>query len=360
MAQTQTRKARVAVIGTGWWSTYTHIPGLLANPNAELVALADVNPQKLEAAARHYGIERMYTSVRRMLARERLDGGVVATYHSTHYTVARACLEAGLHVMVEKPMTLTARHAHALLEVAERHGKEIIVGYPYHYTELSRKARQVLASGELGRIQFVSCLSATSVADFLRGVPNAYASKRETFPVNHPGTVYHDPRLSGGGQGHLQVTHSAGSMFFVTGLRARNVSAFMEGFDLPVDMVDAFTVRFDSGAVGVVGSTGNAARGGLGRFEIDVHCEAGRLTLEQHQGTLSVRRHDGREESYGPLAEPYPRFATANNLVDVVLGGAPNGSPGEVGARVVELLDAGYRSARAGGRPVSVASLLRK
>ncbi|MDP2954230.1 MAG: hypothetical protein Q8O76_13055, partial [Chloroflexota bacterium] len=230
------------------------------------------------------------------------------------------------------------------------------VGYPFHYTENTRRARQILTSGELGKIQFVSCLMASMVIEFLRGKPDAYYNAA-TFPVVHPGSVYHDPRRSGGGQGHLQVTHSAASLFFITGLRAERVSAFMESFDLPVDLVDAISVRFDGGAVGVIGSTGNTAPGDQGRLEIAVHCERGRLVMEQHQGTLYVRRHDGREESYGPLKEPYPRFATADNLVEVVLGKSPNGSPGEVGARVAELLDAAYRSARAGGRAVSVASL---
>jgi len=65
--------ARIAVIGTGWWSTTAHIPALQANPNADLVALADVRADALEKAARHFGVERTYTDVHEMLARERLD-----------------------------------------------------------------------------------------------------------------------------------------------------------------------------------------------------------------------------------------------------------------------------------------------
>ena len=74
--------ARIAVIGTGWWSTTAHIPALQANPNADLVALADVRADALEKAARHFGIERTYTDVHEMLARERLDGVVIAVWHA--------------------------------------------------------------------------------------------------------------------------------------------------------------------------------------------------------------------------------------------------------------------------------------
>ncbi len=75
--------------------------------------------------------------------------------------------------------------------------------------------------------------------------------------------------------------------------------------------------------------------------------------------TLYVRHHDGREERYGPLPEDdrYPRVAMANNLVDVILGRAENGSPGWLGARVVELLDAAYRSADSDGSAVRVSEL---
>src|SRR5215469_13418074 len=112
------RKARVAVIGTGWWSTYTHIPGLLENPTAELVALCDPDETRLRTAAERFGVARTYTSVDELLEREERDGAVVAVYHSAHYPVARACLDAGLPIMLEKPMVLHAEEGRDLLERA--------------------------------------------------------------------------------------------------------------------------------------------------------------------------------------------------------------------------------------------------
>nr|MDQ2999081.1 Gfo/Idh/MocA family oxidoreductase [Chloroflexota bacterium] len=80
-----TTKARIAVIGTGWWSTYTHIPALQANLAAELVALCDADDQRLQAAAQAYGVERTYADHQAMLANEALDGIVIATPHATHF-----------------------------------------------------------------------------------------------------------------------------------------------------------------------------------------------------------------------------------------------------------------------------------
>src|SRR5215510_6123897 len=146
-------KARVAVIGAGWWSTYTHIPALQAHPAAELVALCDSNPGRLQAAAHAYQVGKTYQDYQQMLDKEMLDGAVIATSHASHYQIARYCLEHDLHVMVEKPMTLFARDARELVALADQHQRKLISGYPYHFTDAVLRAREVILSGTLGKVQ---------------------------------------------------------------------------------------------------------------------------------------------------------------------------------------------------------------
>ena len=134
--------ARIAVIGTGWWSTTAHIPALEANPNADLVALADVRSDVLDKAARHFGVERTYTDIHEMLAQEQLDGVVIAVWHAAHYEAARACLEQGLHVVLEKPMTLLAAHARHLTELSRERGCQLIIGYPWNYNPMCCGSRR--------------------------------------------------------------------------------------------------------------------------------------------------------------------------------------------------------------------------
>lgn len=355
-------RARIAVIGAGWWSTTAHIPGLLANPDAELVAVCDTSEEALQRVHTAYGTIKTYRDCREMLEREELDGAIVAVNHHAHYEVARVCLERGLHVLLEKPMVLEAKHAHALVELAASKKVELIVGYPFNFTAMTMKAREIMQSGELGAIQFVSCLFASMVIEFFRGNDGAY-QPIFNYPVTGPGKAYADPVISGGGQGHLQVTHIAGALFFVTDLKPERVSCFMENWDVAVDVVDALSIKFQPrnghAPIGVIGSTGNLGFGDGGQNDIRVYCESGYLYLDQTQATLYVRRHDGTEEHYGPLpqAEHYPMFATSRNLVDVILGKAANGSPGNIAARVVEVLDAAYRSAKQDGRTVAVRDL---
>ena len=146
-------------------------------------------------------------------------------------------------------------------------------------------------------------------------------------------------------------------MFFVTGLRAVRVGALMSSLDVPVDVVNAMTVEFDGGALGVIGGTGNIPVGDEGVLTVHVYCEQGYVLLDAIRGALVVHRHKGSNEAQVEEGYEYPRFETANNLVAVCCGHAANGSPGEVGLRSVEMLDAAYRSADRDGAMVEVSEL---
>ena len=352
-------KARVAVIGTGWWTTQAHLPALVANPKAELVALADPREDVLAKAAAKYGVDTTYANYEEMIEKEELDGVVVAVWHSAHYEVARTCLERGLHVMLEKPMVLLAAHARELVDLAAGQQRELIIGYPWHFTPHTLRAQEIIRSGELGAVQFVNSMFASMVLQFMRGNDEDYRPVFD-YPVTGPGDVYSDPERSGGGQGHLQVTHSAALFLFITGLHPTGVCAMMNNLDVKVDVIDAFSVRFEEGALAAVGSTGATKPGGPECLLTRVHCEDGVVDLDSLGGTCRIQHKDQTSEILTPLEgadEIYPMGATSGNLVDVITGDAPNGSPAEVGWRTVELLDAAYRSAGSGGHHVEVSSL---
>ena len=366
-------KARIAVIGTGWWSTFAHIPTLKAHPDVELVALADIRPDVLAKAAEHYKVEKAYGDFREMLERETLDGVVVAVWHAAHYEVARACLEQGLHMVLEKPMVLTATHALELVKLARGRKRQIIMGYPWQFSPQSVRARQVLQSGELGRIHYISNTYTSSPINLYRGDDGAdQPGINFHYPVVGPGDVYSDPERSGGGQGHLQVTHSAALMFFLTDLKPIAVIAQMDNLDVRVDVVDAMIVRMDNGSLATVGSTG-AVTVGEGKLDIQIYCADGWVDLDYIAGTGRIYYGDGREEDLPPstdaiesdhpgsdsigAAAAYSAHLPATNLAEFILGTADNRSPPEYGWRTVELLEAAYRSAEINGREVTVASL---
>ncbi len=366
-------KARIAVIGTGWWSTFAHIPTLKKHPEVELVALADIRPEILSKAAKYYEVEKTYSDYRELLEQETLDGVVVAVWHAAHYEIARACLEHDVHMVLEKPMVLTAVHAHDLVETARKRKCEIIMSYPWQFLPQTVRARQVLQSGTLGRIHYISNTFTSSPINLYRGDDEADQPGMDFhYPVVGPGDVYSDPERSGGGQGHLQVTHSAAMMFFLSDLKPVSVIAQMEKLDVRVDVVDAMIVRMDNGSLATVGSTG-AVKGGEGKLDIQIYCADDWVDLDFIAGTGVITYGDGKEEDLTALLDAfesdhpgsdtlgsgaaYPAHMPATNLVEIILGKAGNRSPGEYGLRTVELLDAAYRSAALNGHEVAVTSL---
>jgi len=361
-------KARIAVIGTGWWATTAHFPALAGNPNAELVAICDQRADLLARVADKFQVRKTYADYHAMLQQEALDGVIISVWAAAHHEVARDCLKHKLHVMVEKPLVLEAKHARELVELAQAEKRELIVGYPWHYCERARQARDVVQSGELGAVRYINCYFASTVIDFLRGDDKVYG-QQFPYAMVGPGNVYSDPKRSGGGQGQLQVTHAAGLIHFITGLRPAEVFAWMDNLDVPLDVIDAIVARMDNGALANIGSTGNLQISDPGTLTIQVNCDRGWIDFNFMNGAGKIRHADGMETVLPALdTQPpppgleqgeqiYPMSAPANNLVEVVNGTGKNGSPGEIGWYTVELLDAAYRSAAADGKRISVKSL---
>jgi predicted dehydrogenase len=350
-------KARIAVIGTGWWATDYHLPGLKANPDAEVVAICDTDPVRLEKAAAAYPAGRAYSDYHAMLANEELDGAMVITPHSTHYAIARDCLERGLHLLIEKPMTLYARDARELVALAAEKGKELMVGYPYLFSPPAQRAHAVVSSGELGQVHYVVSSFTSDMTYYLGGNVSKEKSIENRYKVQGPSDAYNRPELMGGGQGHLQLTHGLGLMFYITGLRARSVNARMSNHGRKMDMVDALCVEFDNGALGIVGSSG-VARVGSGTL-LSVLCDEGACNFDTALQAAVLQRKDGKPEDLYKLGHWGSRYSVTDNFVAVVLGRAANGSTGENGLRVVEVLDAAYRSAQQDGQSVRIDDLYR-
>ena len=94
------KKPRIAVIGTGWWSTEFHIPSLKKYESCDLVALVDPNKDKRQKAQTMFDISNGYNSVTQMLSELQIDGAIVATPSASHYPVAKELLQNGVNVMV--------------------------------------------------------------------------------------------------------------------------------------------------------------------------------------------------------------------------------------------------------------------
>ena len=346
------KHARVGVIGCGWWATHAHLPALAGDSRATIAGIAEPDPVKRAATVDRFAVPAAFANADELLAQVELDAVVIAIPHAFHFSVAKLALERGLHVLLEKPMTLEPEHARALLREARARGRELLIGYTWHYNRQVLAVREAIAAGEIGGIEFASCLFASIVREFYRGKPDAYA-ELFGYTWNAPGeSTYSDPAIAGGGQGQTQVTHACALLFFLTGLRPAEVFAYAESFELPVDLADAITVRFEGGAIASLASTGSVTPVHEGVLEYRIFGREGHVLFDVTGAVCSIHRADGSTRPLPSLdlVDRYPKAAPAKNLVGVTLGEEGNGSPPEFGVMAVEFLDAMYRSAREGGR----------
>ena len=155
-------------------------------------------------------------------------------------------------------------------------------------------------------------------------------------------------------------THSVALMLHMTGLRPVSVLALMDNLDTRVDVVDAMIAQMDNGALANVGSKGTLHAGGPEQeMVVQIYCDRGWINADIIHKSCAIYYADGSVEELPPVTEEqsYLSSSPADNLVDIIVRGAPNMSPAEIGWRTVELLDAAYRSAADGGRRVPVSSL---
>lgn len=342
---------RVAMIGCGWWPTCVLLPALERDPDAEIAALVDADPERLAATAHAFGVPAAatFTSTEAMLESAPPDAAIVAVPHALHHPVARLVLERGIPLLLEKPMTIEPSHAHELVELARRHGAELLIDYPYNFNAQALTLQRELAAGRIGEIEHVSMLYASTVRELYRGDPEPY---RHTFgyPVNAPAaTTYSDPALAGGGQGQTQLTHAIALLLAMTGLRPVELAAFTSDFELSVDLADAVSARFEGGALGTLTSVGNVLAGQDEVVRCEIFGRDGHVLFDVNRGLASIHGADGAVEHLPglPRDQRNPEPIVVGHLVDVVLGRAANDRvPGELGAAAVDVVAAVYRAAR--------------
>lgn len=147
---------RIAIIGCGGIANGKHMPSLNKLKNVEMVAFCDIISEKAQEAAAKYGKDeaRVYEDYREVLKDSSIDIVHVCTPNDSHAEITIAALEAGKHVMSEKPMAKTAEDARRMVEAAKRTGKKLTVGYNNRFRSDSQHLHQLCSEGELGDIYF--------------------------------------------------------------------------------------------------------------------------------------------------------------------------------------------------------------
>lgn len=319
---------RIGIVGAGGMGNH-HARELLRRDDARIVTMCDTSKASMDRLTQTLGAAGQsvtrHTRLDALLAQETLDGVIICTPHTEHAAQVRACLKAGLHVLVEKPMATTASDARDFIRYAEESGKILAVAYQRHGEGKFIKARELIQSGAIGEVRLVHVIIAQDALDIFR-----------------PGASWRaDPKLSGGGHFMDTGSHINDILLWTTGLEPRRVHAFINNEGTLVDVNTSVNVEFTNGAVGTMSYTSMSPEWreeftfygtkGVMRFG-----QAEPLMLHRRGKDIILPRIDGRGKP------------PAQNFIDAIKGEAEVQAPPICGLRVAQLTEAAYASAKSG------------
>lgn len=325
-------KIKIGIIGVGGIS-FGHIRRFMESPDSEVVALVDIDPKRLQVAKEkvpELAQVPTYSDYKTMLAVGGLDAVEISTPHTLHFDQIMDSLDAGLHVLTEKPMVCCTAHAKAMIEKAKQTDKVVMISYQRHFQSQYRYVKQMVESGTLGEVTYISALQCQN---WKRGVANTWR---------------HIPEFSGGGQLNDSGSHLLDIILWTSGLTAKSVHAFIDNCQTPVDINSALSMQFTNGAQGTISVIGDAP------------CWYEDFTIWGTKGVVFYR--NGKllySNENGEVSEPNDLPEDGNvdqGFLDVILGRDKNWVPAELGMRVIQLTEAAWKSAEIGG-PCDVSSL---
>ena len=258
-----------------------------------------------------------------------LDAAFIITPHAYHYAQATACLEAGLDVLLEKPMVISAAEAEGLMRTRDRTGRLLVVAFPGSLSPRIRTAVKLLRSGELGPILTIGGMA------------------WEHWRTPNLGTWRQVPEIAGGGFFFDTGAHLLNTVADLAGEDFVEVAAWLDNRDTPVDILGVAMARLRSGAL--VSFTACGDTSSRSRSEIRVFCTQAIIQTGIWGERLEIQRR-GSEE-YQTVVVP-ASMGVWEQFLAVRKGDLENPCPPEVGLRMARLWDAIIASSAQDGRPV--------
>lgn len=350
------RKLKIGIVGVGGIGGDVHLPAYLRNPNVEVIALCDLNEERLQTVGQRHGITRLYTDEAKMLEEvPELDAVSVCTWNAAHAPCSIMALNAGKHVLCEKPMAMNAKEAEEMKAAADRNGKILMIGFVLRYAQETLAVEDLIKDGFFGDFYYAKAI-------YLR---------RNGFPGRWFGTK----ALSGGGplidlgvhvidrtrflMGNPQPVSVYGATFNKLGPRkgikgsASDIGyEYAKGEDVTFDVEDLVTamIRYDNGAVVEVEASFTLNTASDAPCAIEMFGDKGGMkvgsTLELYSTTGSYM-NDMQLKLKDPAQDDL-FGAEINHFADCILNGTPCKSPAEDGVTIMKILDAIYESAQTG------------
>ena len=337
---------KIGFIGAG--GIARHQMGLIKKiEGAEVVAAADIHEPTLARAREMYQIPSLYTDYHEMLREENdIEAVSVCTPNGLHAENTIAALEAGKHVMVEKPMAMNAREAQKMIDAAKRSGKELVIGFQYRFGASSELLRQQVVAGELGNILYVRCQAMRR-----RGIPNWGVFGRRDLQGGGPmiDIGVHIIECAHYIMGSPRPVAATGNTWTYHGNKPSDVRSQWPNWDYTTYDVEDLAVgmiRFENGAMLTIEAS-FVAHIEKDVFNMQILGEKGGAVWDPPQ---IYKDHAGYMMNSNPgfLPQIDHFLMKMKHFVEVCQGKRANEAPGEHGLMVQKILDGVYASAAAG------------
>jgi predicted dehydrogenase len=323
-------KVRLGIIGCGSMSRLHGQVYTTQVKETEIVALCDPSKDNLDQFQREIfdPINKKpptFADYKDMLGEVELDAVLIVTPHNQHFEQVTASLDAGCHVLVEKPMVVKVEHARKLIEHAAKAKRVLSVAFPGTFSPEFQYIHGLLKSGAIGEV--------VAADGFV-----AQAWKRRT-----KGTWRQEPEAAGGGQAYDSGAHVFNALLYLTNLRPKEVFAWTDNRGAPVDITSSVNIRYENGALGTALINGESV---VGWDEgVRISTTGGEFLTGIHGGRLQQWGADGKLVKY-PAVPAVPTLQQW--FIDCVLERAENPAPALWGLRQALLMEALYESARTG------------
>lgn len=332
------RPVRVAVVGVGGMARH-HIRQMLKMlANTRISVMCEPSPENYAAAAaifREAGLKAPPNEpdLNHLLAKyaAKLDAAFIITPHAFHHDQTKACLEAGLDVLLEKPMVMNAAEAESLIQTRDQTGRLLVVAFPGSLSPNIRTAVTLLRSGELGPIL------------------NLHGTVWQNWGPNTANTWRQQPKLAGGGFLFDTGAHMLNTVADLAGEDFLEVAAWMDNNGRPVDTRATIMARLHSGAMITINACGEAIPSCAS--DIRVFCQKAILRTGIWGEFLEIQK--AGKQRLRPIKTP-ASLGVWEQFLAVRAGQMPNPCPPEVGLRMTRLWDAIRASAAKSGKVVKV------
>ena len=239
-------RVRIGIIGAGFWAVQFYLPYLAAREDVECLGVVRRGARELAALKESFGLQVATENVPELLAAG-CDGIIVASPHALHSTHAIQALEAGAHVLVEKPMCLTLSEALGLQAAKDRTGRKVTVAYGYNYLPLAAWAVNLVRNGGIGRPLSISGYMASSLLSLMSGQSGYGTIEVGSVSFEAEASTWADAK-HGGGYLYGQLSHLVGLSLCFTSARPELVYARAQRLPNGADIDISVLAELDDGA----------------------------------------------------------------------------------------------------------------